>query len=218
MTLRSRFFALTYDRSDGQGREGRAARPPRGTARRGERPGPRDRCRDRGNLAFYGPSVESLTLTEPEVPMLRRLERKVREQAPGRPSFVPRPRTFHSRTTPSTPPSRPWCSAGSTTSHARFGSCAGCCARGPPPLHRARPLRRRQARPQAGADERASTGSWSDASAIAQRLTSIVAGGFEVERIEHTTAKKIPIVGEPLIVGSATVSGIVPSQEPRLAE
>ena len=32
------------------------------------------------NLALYGPAVESLTITEPETPMLRRLERKVREE------------------------------------------------------------------------------------------------------------------------------------------
>jgi ubiquinone/menaquinone biosynthesis C-methylase UbiE len=35
------------------------------------------------NLPFYGPAVESLTITEPERPMLRRLQRKVREQAPA---------------------------------------------------------------------------------------------------------------------------------------
>jgi len=35
------------------------------------------------NLRFYGPAVEALTLTEPEAPMLRRLERKVAEQVPG---------------------------------------------------------------------------------------------------------------------------------------
>jgi ubiquinone/menaquinone biosynthesis C-methylase UbiE len=35
------------------------------------------------NLRFYGPAVESLTLTEPETPMLRRLEHKAGEQAPG---------------------------------------------------------------------------------------------------------------------------------------
>src|SRR5207253_9582664 len=35
------------------------------------------------NLRFYGPAVESLTLTELETPMLRRLERKAGEQAPG---------------------------------------------------------------------------------------------------------------------------------------
>jgi ubiquinone/menaquinone biosynthesis C-methylase UbiE len=34
------------------------------------------------NLQLYGPQVESLTVTEPEQPMLRRLDRKVREQAP----------------------------------------------------------------------------------------------------------------------------------------
>jgi ubiquinone/menaquinone biosynthesis C-methylase UbiE len=33
------------------------------------------------NLPFYGERVESLTLTEPEIAMLRRLERKVSEQA-----------------------------------------------------------------------------------------------------------------------------------------
>lgn len=35
------------------------------------------------NLPVYGPAVESLTMTEPEIPMLRRLQRKVREQAPA---------------------------------------------------------------------------------------------------------------------------------------
>jgi ubiquinone/menaquinone biosynthesis C-methylase UbiE len=34
------------------------------------------------NLLLYGAEVDSLTVTEPEPPMLRRLERKVREQAP----------------------------------------------------------------------------------------------------------------------------------------
>jgi ubiquinone/menaquinone biosynthesis C-methylase UbiE len=35
------------------------------------------------NLAHYGPAVVSLTITEPEAPMLRRLERRVRAKAPG---------------------------------------------------------------------------------------------------------------------------------------
>ena len=34
------------------------------------------------NLSFYGPEVESLTITEPETPMVRRLERRARERAP----------------------------------------------------------------------------------------------------------------------------------------
>ena len=35
------------------------------------------------NLPCYGPAVESLTITEPELPMLRRLERTVREYRPA---------------------------------------------------------------------------------------------------------------------------------------
>jgi ubiquinone/menaquinone biosynthesis C-methylase UbiE len=35
------------------------------------------------NLRFYGDAVSTLTLTEPERPMISRLERKTREQAPG---------------------------------------------------------------------------------------------------------------------------------------
>jgi ubiquinone/menaquinone biosynthesis C-methylase UbiE len=34
------------------------------------------------NLPHYGPAVETLTLTEPEPAMLRRLQRRVREEAP----------------------------------------------------------------------------------------------------------------------------------------
>jgi ubiquinone/menaquinone biosynthesis C-methylase UbiE len=34
------------------------------------------------NLPLYGSGIESLTLTEPEAPMVRRLEQKVRTQAP----------------------------------------------------------------------------------------------------------------------------------------
>jgi len=35
------------------------------------------------NLPYYGPDVRSLTITEPEPAMLRRLERKTREQRPS---------------------------------------------------------------------------------------------------------------------------------------
>jgi ubiquinone/menaquinone biosynthesis C-methylase UbiE len=35
------------------------------------------------NLSCYGPDVRSLTITEPEPPMLRHLERRVREQRPS---------------------------------------------------------------------------------------------------------------------------------------
>ena len=35
------------------------------------------------NLPHYGPGVTSLTITEPEAPMLRRLERRIQAEAPG---------------------------------------------------------------------------------------------------------------------------------------
>jgi SAM-dependent methyltransferase len=35
------------------------------------------------NLVYYGPAVTSLTVTEPETPMLKRLERRAQAEAPG---------------------------------------------------------------------------------------------------------------------------------------
>ena len=80
MGLMSRWFALTYDRS----------------MARMEKAGFRElRKRSIGqakgdvleigggtgsNLTYYGPAVSSLAITEPEEPMLKRLEKKVREQ------------------------------------------------------------------------------------------------------------------------------------------
>ena len=83
MTLRSRFFAMTYDRQIA-----RAEKAGLRAYREGVLAGANGRVLEIGggtgaNLRFYGPAVESLTLTEPETPMLRRLERKVREQAPA---------------------------------------------------------------------------------------------------------------------------------------
>lgn len=82
MTVRGRFMALTYDRQ----------------MRKVERAGLRAYREDvlaeaRGdvleigagtgaNLGIYGPAVTSLTLTEPDTVVIRRLTRKAREQAP----------------------------------------------------------------------------------------------------------------------------------------
>jgi ubiquinone/menaquinone biosynthesis C-methylase UbiE len=88
MGLMSRLFALTYDRS----------------MARMERAGFRE-LRERSigqatgdvleigggtgsNLTYYGPAVTSLTMSEPEEPMLKRLEKKVRAQ--GSPAKVVR--------------------------------------------------------------------------------------------------------------------------------
>ena len=82
MSLRSRFFAMTYDRQ-----MVRVEKAGLGALREGLLAGASGRVLEIGagtgsNLRFYGPAVEDLTMTEPELPMLRRLERRVSEQAP----------------------------------------------------------------------------------------------------------------------------------------
>jgi ubiquinone/menaquinone biosynthesis C-methylase UbiE len=80
MALRTRFFAMTYDRqiarSEKAGlrafREGLLAGAQGDVLEIGGGTG--------ANVPCYGPAVESLTITEPQLPMLRRLERRVREQ------------------------------------------------------------------------------------------------------------------------------------------
>ena len=80
MGLRSRFFASTYDRfSKGSEEAGLAE------MRRNLIAGARGDVLEIGggtgaNLSYYGADVESVTVTEPEPPMLKRLERKAREQ------------------------------------------------------------------------------------------------------------------------------------------
>src|SRR5215813_10989449 len=80
MGLRSRFFALTYDRfSKGMEDAGLAE------MRRKLIEGASGDVLEIGggtgaNLSYYGARVESLTVTEPERPMLKRLERKARER------------------------------------------------------------------------------------------------------------------------------------------
>jgi ubiquinone/menaquinone biosynthesis C-methylase UbiE len=83
MTLRTRFFALIYDRQ-------MAATEKAGLRafREALLAGAKGHVIEIGggtgaNLPCYGPAVESLTITEPELPMLRRLERTVREHRPA---------------------------------------------------------------------------------------------------------------------------------------
>jgi ubiquinone/menaquinone biosynthesis C-methylase UbiE len=82
MSIRSTMFAMTYDRQ--------MARVEKATLyalRRDLLAAAGGRVLEIGggtgaNLAHYGPGVESLTITEPEQPMARRLERRARDQAP----------------------------------------------------------------------------------------------------------------------------------------
>jgi ubiquinone/menaquinone biosynthesis C-methylase UbiE len=79
MTLMGKLFAATYD-----GHNAKAERHGLGAIREGVLAEATGEVLEIGagtgsNLPYYGQGVESLTLTEPEPPMLRRLERKVRE-------------------------------------------------------------------------------------------------------------------------------------------
>ena len=83
MTLRAKFFALTYDRQIA-----RTERAGLRAFRQDLLAGAKGDVIEIGggtgaNLPWYGPAVGSLTITEPEPPMVRRLERNVLEQAPG---------------------------------------------------------------------------------------------------------------------------------------
>jgi ubiquinone/menaquinone biosynthesis C-methylase UbiE len=82
MSLRSKLFALTYDRQMAKTEKAqlRALRQRLLAAASG------DVLEIGGgtgaNLPFYPPEAGSLTITEPETAMVRRLERRAREQAP----------------------------------------------------------------------------------------------------------------------------------------
>jgi ubiquinone/menaquinone biosynthesis C-methylase UbiE len=81
MTLRTRFFAMTYDRQ-----MARTEKAGLSALREGLLAGAVGHVLEIGsgtgaNLPYYGPAVESLTMTEPQPPMLRRLQGTVRERA-----------------------------------------------------------------------------------------------------------------------------------------
>jgi ubiquinone/menaquinone biosynthesis C-methylase UbiE len=82
MSLRTTIFAATYDRMSRTSEEA-GLRP----LRQGLLADATGRVPEIGagtgaNLPFYDRSIESLVVTEPEPPMLRRLQRKAREVAP----------------------------------------------------------------------------------------------------------------------------------------
>jgi ubiquinone/menaquinone biosynthesis C-methylase UbiE len=82
MSIRGSFFALTYDRMSRKSEEAGLR-----AMRQDLLAGAGGRVLEIGggtgaNLPFYGADVESLVVTEPEAPMLRRLQQKAHEQAP----------------------------------------------------------------------------------------------------------------------------------------
>ena len=103
MSLRTTFFALTYDRQMA-GTEKAGLRAFRERLLAGAAGDVLEIGAGTGaNLPCYGPALGSLTLTEPQPPVLRRLERAARGAAARTPwSCAPRPRTSRSATTAST--------------------------------------------------------------------------------------------------------------------
>ena len=205
MGLRSRLFALTYDRQLAKvEKAGLAEKRKRLLA------GAIGRVLEVGggtgaNLAYYGPAVESLTVTEPEPPMLRRLRRRVDEQAPGT-EVVQAPAE-----------KLPFEDGSFDTAVSTLVLCGVDQPRALGELRRVlRPggrllfiehvrsddpgLARRQ--------DRLNFLNRFVASCDCNRATlaSIEAGGFEVEQVEHTELPKSPSFVRPLIVGTAARS------------
>src|SRR5262249_45123051 len=217
MTLRSRWFAFTYD----------------GTSRGSERAGLRalreqllaqasGRVLEIGagtgaNLGIYGDAMESLTLTEPEPPMLRRLRRKVAEQAPS--AMVLR----------APAEDLPFEDDSFDTLVSTLVLCG--VSDQPRALREARRVLRPGGRLLFLEHVR------SDDPAIARKqdrmngvnrfvagcecnrptLDSIRDAGFEVEHVDHTTVPKAPAFVRPLIVGVATAPERAQTREPHPA-
>ena len=216
MTLRSRFFAMTYDRQIAKVekaglrgfREGLIAGAAGQVLEIGGGTG--------NNLPFYGPAVESLTITEPEIPMLRRLERKAREQAPG------------ARVLRAPAEDLPFEDDCFDVAVSTLVLC------GVDDQPRALRELRRVLRPggrllfiehvrsgdpgQARSQDRMNGLNRFVVGCDCNRptLDSIQEAGFTVTRVEHSTMPKVPRFASPVIVGSATVPAQVPSADARL--
>jgi len=204
MSLRSRLFALTYDRQ-----LAKVERAGLSALRQELLAGASGRVLEVGggtgaNLAFYGPGVESLTVTEPEPPMLRRLERRVREQAP------------QTKLLQAAAEDLPFEDDTFDTAVSTLVLC------GVDDQPRALGELRRVLRPggrlifieHVRSDE-PGLARWQDrlnglnrfvacCDCNRRTLDSINAAGFEVTKVEHTSLNKVPPFVRPLIAGTAT--------------
>jgi ubiquinone/menaquinone biosynthesis C-methylase UbiE len=203
MSLRKKFFALTYDRQMAKvEKAGLAAH------RKAVISGVSGRVIEIGggtgaNLAYYGPGVE-LTITEPEPPMLKRLQRRVRNEAP--------------KTTVLRAPAEdlPFEDGTFDTAVSTLVLC------GVDDQPRALRELRRVLKPggklifiEHVRSEDPSLARWQDRLNGLNRfvvgcecnrptLSTIEAAGFEVNQLEKTTLPKAPPFVRPLIVGTAT--------------
>jgi ubiquinone/menaquinone biosynthesis C-methylase UbiE len=204
VSLRRRFFALTYDRQ-----VAKVERAGLGELRQKLLADTSGRVLEVGsgtgaNLPYYGPGVESLTVTEPEPGMLRRLERRVREQAP-KAKVVRAPAE-----------QLPFEDDAFDVAVSTLVLC------GVDDQARALGELRRVLRPggrlifieHVRSDE-PGLARWQDrlnglnkfvagCDCNRRTLDSIKAEGFEVTKVDHTELKKVPPFVRPLVVGTAT--------------
>jgi len=202
MGLRRRFFALTYDRQ-----LAKVEQAGLGELRQTLLADASGRVLEVGtgaNLSFYGPDVDSLTITEPEPSMLRRLERRVREQSPD---------TKVLRAPAEDLPFE------DNTFDVAVSTLVLC---GVDDQARALGELRRVLRPggrlifieHVRSDE-PGLARWQDrlnglirlvacCDCNRRTLDSITAEGFEVTDVQHTSLKKVPPWDRPLIAGTAT--------------
>ena len=205
MSLRGKLFAMTYDRNMARVEKAglRALRQSLLAAADGN-------VLEIGggtgaNLPFYRPEVESLTITEPETPMVRRLERRVREHAP---------RTKVLRAAAEDLPFE------DCTFDAVVSTLVLCGVSDQP-----RALRQlcRVLRPggqllfiehvrsdDARLAHRQDRMNWLNRLMVCcdcnrPTLTSIREAGFTVAQVKHLTWQKVPSFASPLVVGSATM-------------
>ncbi len=206
MSVMSRIFALTYDRSMAR-MEKAGFRELRERAL-GQATG--DVLEIGGgtgsNLSYYGRAVTSLTIAEPETPMLKRVEKKVREQ--GSPAKVVRAPAEH----------LPFADDSFDTVVSTLVLC------GVDDQRRALQEIRRVLRPGgrlvfiehvrsddptlARLQDRMNRLNRFVARCECNRATldAIRSEGFEVENLEHTTLSKVPKFVRPAIVGAATAA------------
>ena len=204
MSLRRRFFALTYDRQ-----VAKVERAGLGELRQKLLADASGRVLEVGsgtgaNLPYYGPGVESLTVTEPEPAMLRRLEQRVREQAP-KAKVVRAPAE-----------QLPFEDDAFDVAVSTLVLC------GVDDQARALGELRRVLRPggrlifiEHVRSDKPGLARWQDrlnglnkfvacCDCNRRTLDSIKAEGFEVTKVDHTELKKVPPFVRPLVVGTAT--------------
>ncbi len=211
MSLRGRLFALAYDRMGARVEKAglRALRERLLAEARG------DVLEIGGgtgaNLLLYGPDVESLTVTEPETPMLRRLERRAGEAA-TRASIVQAPAEdlpFDDGTFDAAVSTLVLC--GVSDQARALGELRRVLRPGGRFLF-IEHVRSDDARLAHRQDRMNRLNRFVSCCDCNRRtLDSIRAAGFEVTTLESTTLKGAPAFVRPLIVGTATAPSPVPA-------